>query len=146
MGSRATRLLTVLGAALTVSCVTNDEVARVPSPSGQAEAVVFEGNGGATTSFWYDVYVVEPGRGPSRSQHVANLYGAVRNPSAYGVNLRWAGPHALAIEFLEAREHSLSRPTVTVGDQTIEIALAPGIVDPSAPGGGMLYNLRGRRR
>jgi hypothetical protein len=141
----ATTLLAALGAAITLSCATEDEVARVASPSGQAEAVLFEGNGGATTSFWYDVYVVEPGRGPSRSQHVAYLYGAVRSERAYGVNLRWTGPRALAVEFLEARQHSLNSSTVSVGDQVVQVTLVPGVVDPSAPGGGMLRNLSRRQ-
>ena len=31
---------------------------------------------------------------------------------------------------------------VTVGGQTVQVELAPGILDPAAPAGGMEYNLR----
>src|SRR5262245_61369365 len=78
--------------------LTGDEVARVTSPDGRLDAVLFELNGGATTSFAYEVAVVEKGR--KDGDRVAWLYGAVRNDSAYGANLKWAGETELAIEFL----------------------------------------------
>lgn len=65
---------------------SKDEVARVVSPSGKVDAVLVEINGGATTSFGYEVYVVERGAQPSGSPTVS-LYGAVRNQHAYGANL-----------------------------------------------------------
>src|SRR5947208_1348029 len=67
-----------------------DEVVRVPSPSSRVDAVLVEGNGDATTSFGYYVYVVTSGKAVSRRDgSVANFYGAVRSDSAYGVDLRW---------------------------------------------------------
>jgi hypothetical protein len=42
--------------------ITQDEVARVPGPSGGVDAVLFERNGGATPSFGYVVYVVPRGK------------------------------------------------------------------------------------
>ena len=67
---------------------SKDEVARVVSPSGNIDAVLFETNGGATISFGYEVYVVEHGTQPSGSP-VVLLYGAARNQHAYGANLSW---------------------------------------------------------
>ena len=67
---------------------SKDEVARVVSPSGKVDAVLLETNGGATTSFGYEVYVVERGAEPIGEPAVF-LYGAIRNQSAYGVNLKW---------------------------------------------------------
>ncbi|HEU4924800.1 MAG TPA: hypothetical protein VFT23_17200 [Burkholderiales bacterium] len=49
-------MIVVLAAA---GCANHDEVARVPPPDKQLDAVLVESNGGATTSFWYDVYVVK---------------------------------------------------------------------------------------
>lgn len=67
--------------------ISRDEVARMSSPDGRLDAIVFETNGGATTSFGYKVEVAKKG---SRSgTEGANLYGAVRNAQAYGVNIRW---------------------------------------------------------
>jgi hypothetical protein len=36
---------------------TFDEVARATNPSGKVDAVLVERNGGATTSFGYNIYV-----------------------------------------------------------------------------------------
>src|SRR3954462_9773236 len=73
-----------------------DEVSSVRSPDGQVQAVLFETNGGATTSFGYDVELHDR-HGASFS--VAKLYGAVRNAHAWGVNLRWK-VDPLSIEYL----------------------------------------------
>ena len=127
--------------ALLAGCglVSRDEVARVASPDGRIEAVLIETNGGATTSFGYEVHVVPKGR-PASAQ-VAWLYGAVRNENAYGANLKWADDHELVIEYLDAREQRLERASVSVGGRTIKVSLRSGINDPTAPAGGMLYNL-----
>jgi hypothetical protein len=140
-------LLSLPAAALTISCgllVTHDEVARTTSPSGDADAVLVESNGGATTSFWYDVYLVEPGAHWDAGEHVAYLYGAVRSSSAYGVNLRWTGPTSLTIGYLRADKARLEETSLRVAGKTRRIALRPGMVDNDAPPGGMLYNLEGR--
>lgn len=72
------------------------------------------------------------------------LYNALRSVSAFGVNLKWDAPDALAVEFLEAIDISQPAPTVQAGSHGIRIILRPGISDPKAPPGGMLYNLQGR--
>jgi hypothetical protein len=123
-----------------------DEVARVASPDGRVEAVLVETNGGATTSFGYEVHVVE--KGQPACDRVAWLYGAGRNAQAYGANLNWTGENELVIEYLDAYAQRLERATVSVGGRAIKVSLRSGVNDPTALAGGMLYNLertRGRK-
>lgn len=119
-----------------------DEVARVRGPSDRLDAVLLEVNGGATTSFAYRVYVVPAEAQPTDDLEVVVLDGAVRSDSAYGANLRWAGPQELRVEFHSARVHRY-RPIIDVDSRQIGVRLDSGVVDPSAPGGGMLCNLDG---
>ena len=125
---------------------SHDEVARVPSPDQRVDAVLVETNGGATTSFGYEVYVVPAGAPYSRGAKVASLYAAVRSDRAYGANLRWADPKHLLIEYREAQIDTLLRPAAQVAGAQIVVELRPGVSDPSAPGGGMLYNLERKVR
>jgi hypothetical protein len=111
----------------------------VPSPDGHIDALLMETNGGATTSFGYEVHVVERGR-PAKDQ-VVRLYGASRNQNAYGANLKWTGENELVIEYLEARDQTLERATVSIAGRVIKVSLRSGVNDPMAPAGGMLYNL-----
>jgi hypothetical protein len=120
------------------------EVARVVSPSGIIDAVLFETNGGATTSFGYEVYVVEHGA-QSSGTPAASLYGAVRNQYAYGANLRWPSSNSLAVEYLSAKSAKVNAHTQSVGTQAIHVTLREGATDNTAPPGGMLYNLRGHQ-
>lgn len=124
--------------------VSEDEVARVRAPNGQLEAVLLERNVGATTSFGYKVYIVPVGE-PARGTEAAFLYGAVRNPSAYGANLHWLSSDHLSVEYWQAKTSELKKPRVTAGGgHPVAVSFRPGVVDPSAPAGGMLYNLRGK--
>lgn len=123
--------------------VSRDEVARVPSPDGRVDAVLMETNGGATTSFGYEVHVVEKGR--PASDQVARLYGAGRNENAYGANLKWISDNELVVEYLDARDQTLERASVSVAGRAIKVSLRSGVSDPTAPAGGMLYNLERTR-
>ena len=124
-----------------------DEVARVAQPQANVDAVLVETNGGATTSFGYEVFVLPHGQVPERSGNpVAYLYGAGRNEHAYGVNLRWDSSDTLAVEYLDARHVNWVNGSVIVDGREIKVVLKPGVNDPSAPGGGMLWNLQGRPR
>jgi hypothetical protein len=81
-----------------------DEVARVPHPNANVDAVLVETNGGATTSFGYEVFIFPRGQKPRRSDHaVVSLYGAGRSDHAYGANLRWAPNDTLVVEYLDAQ-------------------------------------------
>ncbi len=123
---------------------SSDEVARVTSPSGKLDAVLVERNGGATTDFEYEVFVVPVRESTSRYKRVAFFYGAVRSERAYGVNLRWVTPSNLALEYLRARHEDLTLSSVAVAGECVSPSLRNGVSDPKAPPGGMLYNLQGR--
>jgi hypothetical protein len=120
---------------------SKDEVARVRSPGGDIDGIVVETNGGATTSFGYEIYMVQSGRSMSSGPRVALVYGARRSTSAYGVNLKWIGPGSLAIEYLEAKSVRLDNAFPSVAGRLLTVAVVAGINDPIAPPGGMLYNL-----
>lgn len=123
---------------------SKDEVARVVSPSGNIDAVLFETNGGATTSFGYEVYIVKHGAQPSGSPAVS-LYGAIRSQHAYGANLVWSSSDSLSVEYLSAKSTKVNTPTQSIGAQEIHTTLREGLTDNAAPSGGMLYNLPGRQ-
>jgi hypothetical protein len=139
--------LLIIVIALSQSCLgpSRDEVTREMSPSGNVEAVLIETNGGATTSFGYQVYVVSKGGRPGTGIQVATLYGAVRNYSAYGVNLKWDGAEKLFLEYLKADSARLLQEQATIKGEQIHVALREGVNDPDAPAGGMLYNLQKKR-
>jgi hypothetical protein len=124
--------------------VARDEVSRVADPAGNVDAVLVETNGGATTSFGYLVYVVPRGGAIEEGAEAASLYAAVRSSNAYGVNLRWLSASELAVEFLSARQAHVPRPSVVVAGREVVVLLVDGVADPTAPPGGMLYNLQGR--
>lgn len=122
--------------------VSRDEVARSLSPDGRLEAFLIETNGGATTSFGYEIRLGQ--KGDRRGTRVAWLYGATRNEEAYGVNLRWTSEKELSIEYFQAKEAVLEMGRLQVSGREVQINLHEGVRDPSASPGGMLYNLQGR--
>jgi hypothetical protein len=138
------RLLLIVALILASACWSSDEVARTSEPAGRLDAVVVERNGGATTSFGYEVYVVPRGPPPYTGTLVADFYGAVRNENAYGVNARWTAGHQLRIEYLRAQSATLRHEETTIAGTSIRISLRDSVRDPSAPMGGMLYNRQGR--
>ncbi|MCZ4305003.1 hypothetical protein O4G98_09665 [Zoogloeaceae bacterium G21618-S1] len=120
---------------------SKDEVTRLSAPDGKVDAVLIETNGGATTSFGYEVYLVPLGAERS-GEPAAVLYGAMRNENAYGVTLFWESPTLLSVRFLTTQSKALTNPRIVIGGQSVRIALKSGENDPYAPPGGMLYNLR----
>ena len=144
------RILSLLLLVLAISCevgVSFDEVARVRNPSGAVDAVLFEVNGGATTSYGYRVFIVPAGKiVSSQDVAVARFYGAVRNESAYGVDLKWSATNQLVCEYLRARNSELLKETFTVRDSQFAVSLRSNITNNAAPAGGMLDNLSSHRR
>ena len=138
--------MVVLFCSLSTGClVSSDEVTRAASPDHLLDAVVIETNGGATTAFGYEIYIVPHNASAWRGKHVASLYGAVRNENAWGTNAHWLAQDDLAIEYLKAEDVSLIANAAQIGGHHVKIALRPGILDTTAPAGGMLYNLQRRR-
>jgi hypothetical protein len=115
------------------------EVAHVASPNGKLEAILTETNGGATTSFGYDVSIGV--KGSKSLRRVVSLYGALRNEQAYGVNLSWPSDGVLRVSYLRAKAVQNVSKNVDVAGQPVEIELQSGVEDASAPSGGMHYNL-----
>ncbi len=107
--------------------VSRVEVARVAAPDGKADAVVVEVNAGATADFAYDVFVLPHGA-------------AVGGAHAYGVNLRWASPTQLRVEYLKARRILQESKTVTIAGTPVQVEAVAGVNDPAAPAGGMEYS------
>jgi hypothetical protein len=124
---------------------SKDEVSSVASPDGRLVASLIEVNGGATTSFGYSVHLAESGL-LGNSQQVASLYGAVRNDSAYGANLRWTGKNELSVEFLDAKATELLNSRPRFAGREVLVVLRPNIRDEAAPAGGMLHNSQGKHQ
>lgn len=121
------------------------EVFRTTDPRGEIDAIVLEGSAGATTSYEYEIHIVRHGAEATNGAAAATLHRAIRNDNrAFGVNLRWVGPEILVVEYLSARSAIVRTPKVNMGKKEVSIVLRGGINDPSAPPGGMLYNLLNR--
>jgi hypothetical protein len=106
--------------------VGREVVSVVPSPSDKADAVVVETNGGATTSYGYEVHIVPHGATPDRGQEAAYLYGAIGKENRYGVKVRWDGPSRVVVEYLAAKTASVSRPSTVVGGERVAVVLEAG--------------------
>ncbi|MDN5781543.1 MAG: hypothetical protein L0H23_05905 [Luteimonas sp.] len=113
------------------------EVARIASPDGAVDAVLTELNPGATASFVYRIHVVAHGDVWDGSPVAAELYGATRNASAYGVDLQWRDAGTLEARYLQARSVEQPRRTLEVDGHAITIVLREGVENPDAPAGGM---------
>lgn len=119
---------------------SRDEVLRITSPSGEMEAVVFEVNGGATTSFAYEVDI-EDSRLIGITRTVAYTYGAIRNnKGAYGVTPRWVSDEELHIELYSSRHDEIFSPYQRLFGNPVRIEMKLNINDLTAPAGGMLQN------
>lgn len=77
-------------------CV-GDEISRVLSPDKRVDAVVTKGNCGATTSYSYQVSVVQAGKAPVESDIIFLA------DKAESVSVSWQAPKKLVISYKEAR-------------------------------------------
>ena len=111
------------------------------------DAVLVEGNGGATTSYAYYVYVVPKGEPVSQKlATVASLYDAGRSEHAYGVDLKWEETDRLAVQYLSAKYSTNISHEVTIAGEQVSIILRSNINNAAAPRGGMVFNLKKDRR
>src|SRR5688572_1413730 len=95
MKLRATLLMLSL-----VACTTEpprDEVTQLASPDGRTSAVLFETNGGATTSYGYLVELSDSSKQEQKPVQAGRLYGAARSGCAYGVDIGWTDPKTLTL-------------------------------------------------
>jgi len=118
------------------------EVARKTAPNGRVDAVIYETNGGATTSFGYNIYILKPGdKAGFLIKPVASIYGAKRNKNSYGVNLKWSDECTLNVSYYESHRNSHLTDKISVLNKDYHIVYKPGVIDEEAPPGGMHYNL-----
>ena len=112
-----------------LAAIPSREVAtRVPSPDGRWVATVVETNGGASTSFGYDV-TLQRVAWPHESVKVADLYGAIRNPDSYGVNVHWGSNINLIVEYMAAKRAAETNWLWLRTTTPIHITLHGGIND-----------------
>jgi len=117
---------------LIAGCADHKQIARIPAPDGSVEAVVVEGNGGATTSFWYDVYIVQPGADYSSGPDVAYTYGSLKHDREFGVDVSWKTPTDLDVAYQSAMKTSLNYSVTTVAGKQITVALRSECPESSA--------------
>lgn len=105
-------------------------------------AVVYELNGGATTSFAYEVEIEDTGFW-FFGRKVAHTYGAIRNnKGAYGVVPRWVSDEELHIQYFSSRHDEVFSPYTRLFGSPVRVEIRLNINDTAAPAGGMLDNLK----
>lgn len=114
-----------------------EEVTRIVSPDGEIDAVLTESNSGATASFVYDIHILPHGQPATPESRNAELSGATRSKTAYGVTLSWSDADTVLGEYLTADVVDQASPTTSVEGKEITVVLRDGQVDPDAPAGGM---------
>jgi hypothetical protein len=116
-----------------------DQVAWANSPDGAVHAILLETNGGATTSYGYEVELHPAPHQNEKPSPAGRLYGATRSSCAYGVNIGWLSPDHLTLEYDQADRVAVP-PKVDVAGRTITIETKSGVPDADAPCGGMAVN------
>lgn len=134
--SRLGATLLLAGAACSAP-VASTEVLRVPSPDASVDAVVEQTDAGATTAPGY--LISFPAHGCAPGDAVLRVVGATRSSSGYGVAVRWDGPRAVTVAYLDARFTDPATTPFTAATLAgpVSVTLHPGVVDPSAPSGTM---------
>jgi hypothetical protein len=124
---------------------SREEVARLTSPSGAFDAIVFEINGGATTSFGYEVHIATAGAQlkpmspiQGRKTSAIHLYGATTK-LGYGMSLVWTSPTALLVEYEQARDAALQKPAVNIGNATVSVSLKNDFASDQPLPHGIIY-------
>ena len=115
----------------------SEEVFRLSSPDRLIDAIVLEGSSGATTSYTYEILVVDQGGAVSDSIPVGRVFGALRNENSWGVTVRWKSPTTLTVDYLRAEGREDVESRVFVGARAIEILWHSGRQDSAAPSGSM---------
>jgi hypothetical protein len=139
----------LIGVGLISGCASRNQVARVTSPDGQVDAVVFEQDCGAICDVVDEVWVVPRGR--RHGDKVAWFDDAVRSERAWGVvgwgvNVTWDSANHLVIEYLSAGQAKLLMQKTVIAGQDVQISMRSGISDPLAPAGEMLNHLSRQKK
>jgi hypothetical protein len=110
------------------------EVMRITSPDGRVDAVVVSGDGGATTSLVYSVYLVPVGGKVERGERDGSNFDA---DHFKGFGVSWKESRILEIKYDEARildfrNYWYSRE-VDDFNYVVEVVLAPTRAESSLP-------------
>ena len=99
--------------------IDKDEICRVSSPNGIFDALIVEGNGGATTGYSYYVYVVKSGTVFEGKSNVFDIKRATLIADHIeDLKLAWSGKDVLDITYKSARIfHFTNFEEVTDSDQ-----------------------------
>jgi hypothetical protein len=81
------------------------------------------GDGGATVSPWYDIYVVHHASAYSSGKLVATLTAPLLDSNNYGVKFVWSTPQELLLVYSSAKSATLKAPRARIGDISVSVAL-----------------------
>ncbi|MEK8018109.1 MAG: hypothetical protein VSS75_014640 [Candidatus Parabeggiatoa sp.] len=77
--------------------VAREEMARISSPDFRVDAILIRANAGATTSFVFEVYIVQSGDVPTEDDLL------FRGDKMEGLKLRWVQSKLLTIQYEQGR-------------------------------------------
>jgi hypothetical protein len=106
------------------------ELRRVKSPDSQMEAVLVEGNGGATTSTLSSIYLIAAGATLDLANRDKSLFDA---DHVSGFDVAWASSDLLHIRYAEARILNFRNFGYGPGSRVIEIQLHPATTNYALP-------------
>jgi hypothetical protein len=98
-------LLFILGCGSSPFEVSYREISRLSSPDQFVDALIVEANGGATTPFIYDIYVVPKGKSFQKDSCGNCLFSADHIDS---LTVNWKSNRFLEIQYKQARIFSYS--------------------------------------
>jgi hypothetical protein len=116
------------------------EVARVASPEGDVDAVVFEQSGGATVALPLYVELQSRHRVLPGGDLVATIFGPAGKNHPCGVSPRWKTKDFLVIDYEDADWVRLDESSIEVAGHRISVTLQSGVTTPWDPGACRRYN------
>jgi hypothetical protein len=135
---RPIHALLALLVALQAGCGFRTDVERVPAPEYPLDAVLVERNGGATTSFSYEVHIVPRGKSPAWSFWRSPVM-AIWSGCGDRIAMEWGRSNLLIVKCDEAANISdfsnrWIGPDAAGSYRTIEVRLqSPAGATPSLP-------------
>ena len=124
--------LILVFACLTTGCWPNiagdvhvEEVKRLLSPDGKAEAIVQLTDGGATTSRSYSVFIAPKGAKPAEGNRTVTLEASTLPSGDYGIIVSWTSPTTLEVRSEQVRKVFEIRTTVTIAGVAYHVQRKP---------------------
>ncbi len=102
-----------------------EEVKRLSSPDGKAEAVVQLIDGGATTSRSYSVFVVPKEAKPAEESRAVTFEAPTLSGGEYGIIVSWTSPTTLEVKSEQARRVFEIQTTVTIAGVAYHVQRKP---------------------